>query len=260
MQPDMNAPTLIKVERRSAAADVQAQLQTLIETGRFKQNDRLPSEIELARSFGVSRPVVREALMSLQTLGLTASQTGKGTFVVSDRVRTPLLMGRYSPAHIKEVRRALEIPSAQFAASRRTDKDVGQLAALLARMEDADDPARRNQLDADFHIAIASASGNSLFVKLIEDMRTILEEHSLALAKAPHRRKAASVEHTIIYDAIVRRDPEAAGAAMAAHLDAAEQTFALLGSSAGLISLARTASSASPISVSLQAASSEEPR
>ena len=164
MQPDMNGPALVKVERRSAAADVQAQLQTLIETGQFKQNDRLPSEIELARSFGVSRPVVREALMSLQTLGLTTSQSGKGTFVISDRVRTPLLVGRYSPAHIKEVRRALEIPSAELAAQRRTDKDVGQLAALLARLEDADNPARRNQLDADFHIAVAIASGYPLLV------------------------------------------------------------------------------------------------
>ena len=233
MQPGMNhAPALVKVERRSAVADVQGQLQSLIESGHFKLNGRLPSEIELARSFGVSRPVVREALMSLQALGLTASQTGKGTFVVSDRVRV-LLLGQYSPAHIKEVRRALEIPSAQFAAMRRTDRDVGQLAALLARLEDADNPARRNQLDADFHIAIATASGNSLFVKLIEDMRTILEEHSLALAQAPHRRKAASIEHAAIYDAIVRRDAEAAAAAMAAHLDAAEQSFALLGASMG---------------------------
>ena len=92
----MNGPALVKVERRSAAADVQAQLQTLIETGQFKQNDRLPSEIELARSFGVSRPVVREALMSLQTLGLTTSQSGKGTFVISDRVRTPLVFTHIS--------------------------------------------------------------------------------------------------------------------------------------------------------------------
>ena len=230
MQPDMiNASGLVRVERRSAAADVQTQLQALIENGHFKQHERLPSEIELARSFGVSRPVVREALMSLQALGLTAPQTGKGTFVISDRIRAPLLIGRYSPAHIKEVRRALEIPSAQFAALRRTDQDVGQLAALLARMEDADDPARRNKLDADYHIAIAVASGNGLFVKLIEDMRTILEEHSLALAKAPHRRGAARVEHTMIYEAIVRRDMDAASAAMAEHLDAAEQSFALLG-------------------------------
>ena len=69
------------MERRSASADVQTQLQSLIERGHFKPNERLPSEIELARSFGVSRPVVREALMSLQALGFTASQTGKGTFV-----------------------------------------------------------------------------------------------------------------------------------------------------------------------------------
>ena len=239
------------MERRSAAADVQAQLQTLIETGQFKQNDRLPSEIELARSFGVSRPVVREALMSLQTLGLTTSQSGKGTFVISDRVRTPLLVGRYSPAHIKEVRRALEIPSAELAAQRRTDKDVGQLAALLARLEDADNPARRNQLDADFHIAVAIASGNPLLVKLIEDMRTVLEEHSLALAKAPQRRKAAHNEHSNIYDAIVRRDAGAAAAAMAAHLDAAEQAFALLGTP--------TEASARSISTILQSAANEVP-
>lgn len=230
MQPDMtNTPGLVRVERRSAAAGVQTQLQALIEHGHFKQNDRLPSELELARSFGVSRPVVREALMSLQALGLTESQTGKGTFVISDRVRAPLLIGRYSPAHIKEVRRALEIPSAELAAARRTDHDVGQLAALLARMEDADDPAKRNKLDADFHVAIAVASGNALIVKLIEDMRPILEEHSLVLAKAPHRRKAASVEHTNIYNAIVRRDTTAAGAAMAEHVDNAEETLASLG-------------------------------
>ena len=229
MQPDTtNSPALVRVERRSAAADVQTQLQSLIEHGHFKQHARLPSEVELAKSFGVSRPVVREALMSLQALGLTASQTGKGTFVISDRIRAPLLIGRYSPAHIKEVRRALELPSAQLAAVRRTDHDVGQLAALLARMEDADDPAKRNKLDADFHIAIAVASGNALIVKLIEDMRTILEEHSLVLAKAPHRRKAAAVEHTRIYDAIMRRDPDEAVAAMAAHVDNAEQTFASL--------------------------------
>jgi DNA-binding FadR family transcriptional regulator len=169
--------------------------------------------------------VVREALMSLQALGLTASQSGRGTFVVSDRVRVPLLMGRYSPAHIREVRRYLEIPSARLAAERRTDRDVGELAAILARMADADDPAKRNRYDASFHIAIAQASGNPLIVKLVEDLRTVLEEHSLAAARAPHRRQAATAEHTAIYDAIVERDPDAAAAAMEAHLVAAERAL-----------------------------------
>ena len=70
MQPDMTTtPAIVRVERRKASAYVQTQLQTLIESGHFKPNERLPSELELARSFGVSRPVVREALMSLQALG-----------------------------------------------------------------------------------------------------------------------------------------------------------------------------------------------
>lgn len=212
-------------QRRRAAADVQAQLQADIESGRYKQNERLPSESEFATLFGVSRPVIREALMSLQALGLTSSQTGKGTFVVSDRVAVPLLMGRYSPAHVREVRRYIEIPAARLAAERRTDREIGELAGILARMEDADDPARRNKLDANFHIAIARSSGNPLMVKLVEDLRSVLEEHSLAAAQAPYRRKEASQEHHSIYEAIVDRDPDAAAAAMEAHLAAAERSF-----------------------------------
>jgi len=210
---------------KRSSADVRSRLQTAIEAGEYKLNDRLPSESELAKAFDVSRPVVREALMSLQALGLTESQTGRGTFVVSDRVRVPLLMGRYSPGHIREVRRCLEIPSARLAAERRTDRDVGELAALLARMADADDPAKRNRFDANFHIAIAAASGNPLIIKLVEDLRAVLEEQSFVAARAPHRRQAAVDEHTRIYEAIVERDPDAAAAAMEAHLLAAERSL-----------------------------------
>ena len=214
------------VPRRGAVADVLARLQGQIADGKYKLDERLPSESELCKAFGVSRPVVREALMSLQALGLTTSQPGIGTFVVSNRVRVPLLLGRYSPAHVREVRRCIEIPAARLSAERRTDHDVGEIATILARMDDADNPARRNQLDASFHIAVARSSGNPLIVKLVEDLRSVLEEHSLAAARAPYRRRAAAEEHRAIYDAIVDRDPDAAAAAMEAHLAAAERTFA----------------------------------
>jgi DNA-binding FadR family transcriptional regulator len=212
--------------RRGAVADVLARLQQQIAEGEYKPNERLPSESELCKAFGVSRPVVREALMSLQALGLTTSQAGIGTFVVSDRVRVPLLMGRYSPADVREVRRCIEIPAARLSAERRTDRDIGEIAGIMARMDDSDNPARRNRLDASFHIAIARSSGNPLIVKLVEDLRSVLEEHSLAVARAPYRRRAASDEHRAIYDAILDRDPDAAAAAMEAHLAAAERTFA----------------------------------
>jgi DNA-binding FadR family transcriptional regulator len=214
------------VPRRGAVADVQARLQARIAAGEYKADERLPSESELCKAFGVSRPVIREALMSLQALGLTTSQPGIGTFVVSDRVRIPLVLGRYSPAHVREVRRCIEIPAARLAAERRTDRDVGELAATLARMDDADDPTRRTLLDASFHVAIARSSGNPLIVKLVEDLRTVLEEHSLAAARRPYRRRAAADEHRAVYDAIVERDPEAAAVAMEAHLAGAERSFA----------------------------------
>jgi DNA-binding FadR family transcriptional regulator len=213
------------VGRRGAVADVLARLQAQIAGGEYPLNARLPSESELCKAFGVSRPVVREALVSLQALGLTASQPGIGTFVVSDRVRVPLLLGRYSPAHVREVRRCIEIPAARLSAERRTSRDVGEMAAILARMEDAENPARRNQLDASFHIAIARSSGNPLIVKLVEDLRSVLEEHSLAVARAPYRRRAAAEEHRAVYDAIVDRDAEAAAAAMEGRLAAAERSL-----------------------------------
>jgi DNA-binding FadR family transcriptional regulator len=107
---------------------------------------------------------------------------------------------------------------------------VGEIAAIMARMDDADNPARRNQFDASFHIAIARSSCNPLIVKLVEDLRSVLEEHSLAVARAPYRRREASDEHRAIYDAIVDRDPDAAATAMESHLAAAERAFGRLDS------------------------------
>lgn len=227
-----------RVARRSAAEAVRAQLVALIESGTLKVDARLPSENALAETFGVSRPVVREALVSLHALGLTTARNGKGTYVSSKRVSTPMLLGRYSPSNLNEVRRCLEVPSARLAAERRTSEDVGRLAEIIAALEDAGDPAKRNVLDASFHAAIAQATGNPLFAKLIEDLRAILEEHSLAASAVPHRRDGAITEHRAIYDAIVRRDPVASGDAMAAHLDAVDNTFRSLARNVAAASVA----------------------
>lgn len=220
--------TIAKVTRRSAAEDVRDQIVALIDNGQLKVDERLPPELELARNFGVSRPVVREALVSLQALGLIASQNGKGSFVASRRVRAPLLLGKFSPRHLNEVRGYLEIPAARLAAERRSDEQVGRLAGLLARMDDCDDAEQRNKYDAEFHISIAEASGNPILVNLVEDLRKILEEHGLAAAAAPNRRPRALSEHRKIYDAIIRKDAEGAALAMANHLEAADRSFATL--------------------------------
>lgn len=220
---------LFKVPRRSAVEEVRKRLISLIESGQLRVNDQLPSENELARSFGVSRPVIREALVSLHAVGLTSARSGKGTFVASDRVKAMLLQGRYAPAHLNEVRRHLEIPSARIAAERRTDEDLVRLKDILSRMDASEDASQRNKLDAQFHIAIAQATGNPLFVKLVDDLRAMLEEQSLAVSVLPGRRGKASAEHRELYDAILRQDARAAANAMAVHLDAVDDSCEQLG-------------------------------
>lgn len=200
----------------------------LIRSGRLKVNDQLPSEVELAQSFGVSRAVVREALVGLRTLGLTTSRNGRGTFVASDQEAAQVVLGGFRAEHLNEVRRCLEVPSARLAAKRRTRWDLARLAKLLDRLAAEEQADRRNKLDAEFHIGIALATGNPLFAKLIGDLRSGIEDESLAVSVVKRRRAGARAEHQAILDAITARQPTTAATAMTAHLVAIDRSLATL--------------------------------
>ncbi|GAA3244528.1 hypothetical protein GCM10020256_70310 [Streptomyces thermocoprophilus] len=88
---------------------VLAHLRAAIEGGEYAIGDKLPSEAELCRTLEVSRPVLREALRALQTMGLTVSKTGKGTFVVATAVEDPTF-GDYAASDLLEVRPARRDP------------------------------------------------------------------------------------------------------------------------------------------------------
>jgi len=117
-------------------------------------------------------------LVSLQALGLITSQSGRGSFVASRRCAAHhSSWAVFSPRHLNEGAQ-LSSKSRRRASppERRTDEQLGRLAGLLARMEDCNDAEERNKYDAEFHISIAEASGNPILVKLVEDLRKILEE------------------------------------------------------------------------------------
>jgi GntR family transcriptional regulator, transcriptional repressor for pyruvate dehydrogenase complex len=213
---------LAPVARRSAAEEVRAQLVAIIESGQLRVDDRLPSEAELAQRFGVSRPIVREALGTLQALGLTASHAGRGTFVISNTAKTFLSLGQHSSADLNEIRRCLEVPAARLAAERRRDEDVAELARILDEHDAAQSAEEAVRYDGLFHCTIAKATGNELFARLIGDIREILQEQSLAISTIRDSGARAAGEHRAVFDAIGRRDVGGAGAAMEAHLDAVQ--------------------------------------
>lgn len=205
--------------RVSAAAAVLADLRGAIERGELAVGDRLPPEAALAGRYGVSRSVVREALRSSETLGLTRTKTGRGTFVIADRVPTELSVGDYTSSEILEARPHVEIPAAGLAARRRSPAQRDELRSLVDEMNAVTDPRRWVDLDATLHAAVARASGNRVFVDLQATMASALSPQSETLNLIARRRQAANREHAEIVAAIEEGSAERAEAAMSAHLD-----------------------------------------
>ncbi|GAA0535550.1 GntR family transcriptional regulator [Saccharopolyspora subtropica] len=202
-----------------------AHLRGAIERGEYAIGDKLPSEAVLSKEFQVSRSVVREALRALQTLGLTVSRTGKGSFVVATEPAEMPTFGHYSARDLMEVRRHVEVPAAGYAALRHRPDDLDALTGLLERMERETDDTLWVALDSLFHITVAQASGNPVFGKVIEEIRDALARQSAFLNQLGDRRPASNREHRALVDAIAAHDKDAAVRAMNTHLEHVERAL-----------------------------------
>jgi DNA-binding FadR family transcriptional regulator len=219
---------LAPVTRRSAVDQVTEQLREAI-LG-LERGARLPAESKLAARFGVSRPVVREALGSLRATGLVDSAVGRGWHVVRNTTGESLVLAdSYRAQDLNEVRVNLEVPSAGYAATRRQESDLDFLRQTLSTESSADTSVSAVRQDGQFHVGVARASGNPLLVRIIDFIRTGLEEQSRALSTVRGRSEQAVAEHFTILDAIARRDAAAAEAAMRAHLTAVSDAICALG-------------------------------
>jgi GntR family transcriptional repressor for pyruvate dehydrogenase complex len=214
MQPNFKA-----IDRQSASEAVRDELVRSIVSGELEVGEKLPPEAELARSFGVSRPVVREALGSLRALGLIFSRNGRGSFVASARPRRPALLGRYTVDDLHEVRAHLEVPAAGNAALRRSPEKLEELRRLVEALETCTEDDEWTRLDAAFHVALAKATGNEVHASLIEHLRELLVEQSHVVAKTSAGRvTAANREHRAILEAVAAGDGQGAQDAMSTHL------------------------------------------
>jgi len=213
--------SLRQIERTSAAESVREQVLALIQSGGLAVGDKLPSEQELARSFGVSRPIVREGLGALRAAGLIESRSGSGTFVTAtEPTRSELiLLGEYAVEDLHEVRTNLEVPGAGLAAQRRTSAQAAELARIVARHGTSDGAVSWVDDDVAFHVLLAEATGNELQARLVRELRGLQREQNVVVAELTDL-EAPAEEHGAIVEAVRRRDAAAAEAAMATHLGA----------------------------------------
>lgn len=163
-------------------------------SGRLGVGDQLPSERALSVQLGLSRNTLREALRVLEVLGAIESSTGSGpragTFVaashgvaISTVFRLQLATRQVTPEDVFRVRLALETQAASQSQPERGDWDAA--AALLDRMDDPSLPiAEFLRLDAEFHVVCSRSAGNTLLSVLMDALRIVISDHTLARAAA----------------------------------------------------------------------------
>ncbi|GAB2177488.1 FadR/GntR family transcriptional regulator [Dongia sp. agr-C8] len=221
------------VESQRLYQQVAEQLGGLIDRGEFREGDRLPPERELSKKLGVSRPVVREAMIALEIAGLVEVRGGAGAFVKStrqgaDRALASLPDQGPSPFDLIAARKMLEGEIAYMAATAIQPADLKQLEQAIADMR-ADIEAGRDSRPADrvFHLRLAEATRNAVLAHLVDGLWThmltpifdALNRHTNLSGNDP----MTVDDHAVIVAALARHDAEAARRAMREHLEHVER-------------------------------------
>ncbi len=218
------APEFIKRSRLSE--DVAKRIEQLI-LEKSAVGDKLPPERELAERFGVSRSSVRDAVRTLELMGLVERRQGSGTVVrdlsaesLINPLASMLVRKRKLVGELLDVRKIIEPPLAARAALHASADEVAELEEILARQERK---LERGEVaieeDSEFHYGIAMAADNSVVLHVLDVLMDLLREtreRSLQVAGRPQKSLAG---HRRILAAIRRHDAAAAETAMRRHIE-----------------------------------------
>jgi len=218
------------IRRSKVYEQVARQLQQRI-IDELKHGDLPPPERELVQMLGVSRSSVRDAIRSLELVGLLEPRQGIGTVVrepSADSSANPLagilLQKRKLVGELLDVRKMIEPPLAGRAALHASEVAIAEMEQILTRQKEK---VSRGELaieeDSEFHYAIALASANSVVLKVVDVLMDLLRETRERSLQVEGRQQKALAGHQRILAALKRRDASAAEAAMRRHLEEIEK-------------------------------------
>ncbi len=226
--PSPGFETVRKVRRYEQVAE---QIRRLISSGALKPGDLLPPERELAAKLGVGRSSIRDAVRTLEVMGILEPRQGHGTVVrdlSADALVVPLSLvltrKRELVTELLDVRRMIEPGLAARAAKNATAEEIAKMGEILERHEAK---LRRGEQaideDSDFHYAMALASRNSVVLRVLDVLMDLLRESRSRSLQVPGRPKRSFEGHRRILRAIQRHDAKAAEAAVRQHLGEIEE-------------------------------------
>ncbi len=217
-----------QVRQGRISDNIVAQIKNAILSGTYTPGDKLPSEKELERLFNVSRVPLREALRSLEEMGLILIKPGVlgGAFVakmgiksVSDSLSNMIRLGKISFSEIWEYRMLIEPSVTSLASERHTDWELNQMEEMIVSREKTV-KARKTPIVAsiDFHQVVARAAKNPLSILIMDAMAEIILENLKGLSFSLADHQGIARFHREIFEAIKKKDGKKAGELMYTHL------------------------------------------
>lgn len=218
------------LQQKRIYQQVAEQLADLIRSGEFSVEERLPPERDLAKSLGISRNVVREALLALEIAGYVDIRVGVGTFVVSNSAR-PARTGSFvsfdagaSPTDILVARKAIEGEVAALAAKEASDTEIASIRGVLEDIKKSGGaPSEQVDYPRDFHQQLAEATHNPVLISIVQQLwdmtRGALFENIRHHTRMQESHRRRQLYRQQLLKCLEVRDAEGARAAMHAHLD-----------------------------------------
>lgn len=212
------------------------QIKDMIKTGQLKKGDKLPPERDLVEQLQVSRTSIREALRSLEILGIIESRQGEGNFIresFNQSLLEPLsimfMLQESSPKEVLELRRVIETEIASLAAKHINEHKLNELYDIVNRFKNTTDEKLNTELDQKFHSKITEASENFLLINILNTISSIIDsfisDARFRIMENSDNREALIHQHEAIYRALSQHDPNSAAEEMKKHLEFINKTI-----------------------------------
>lgn len=207
---------------------VVARIEDLITGERLAEGERLPAERDMAKMLGVSRPVLREAVKTLEARGRLVVRHGQGVFVsqgAAAAMRARLTNLEVTLVELFGMREVLEVSAAGWAADAATLDELEELTNLLAEQDAARQPPLDidlvGKLDAQFHLRIVEMAKNRFLSQMVGVLQEMLAAGMETTLAVPGRLEQSRHDHHELIEALRRHDADAARKAAKRHIDGA---------------------------------------
>jgi GntR family transcriptional repressor for pyruvate dehydrogenase complex len=212
-----------RVRRVNLTSQVMESIKHYIVDNDLKPNDRLPTEKELVAELGVSRNILREALKSLEAVGLIEIRVGDGMYVCEFDYATVLSHISFAISrtiqelkHFMHARVVIEVGALQYVVERITDEDIAELDDILDRYDEAVTLEQSAKIDLEFHQRVLAASGNPVLAEFGTFLGRFFIEALFFVNSNP--KPHTSTAHRDLVEALRDRDLARSAQILRAHI------------------------------------------